>query len=264
MARREEKLSDVLLKSPRWVSVVLAMVVFVALRWLAPAFFGDTQMGRAMGQGIAKLAPLPAGLLLMFAVGSAVFALKKRRLVDGQTSLETLRGVSWKHFEWLVAEAYRRKGYDVEESLGGGADGGIDLVLRKGGATTLVQCKQWKVFSVGAPVIREIFGLLTHHQASRAIIITSGRFTREAEAFAQGKPIELINGPQLLALVQGVQTGNIQPVEPASSIRPLALGCPKCGGVMVVRTAKRGANAGNSFWGCSTYPACKGTREIVA
>ena len=264
MARREENLSDVLLKSPWWVSVIVALVVFVGLRWVAPAFFGDNQMGRAIGQGIAQLAPFPAALCLMFAVGSAVFALKKRTLVDGQTSLETLRSVSWKHFEWLVGEAYRRKGYEVEESLGGGADGGIDLVLRKGDATTLVQCKQWKVFSVGAPVVREMFGLLTHHQASRAIIITSGRFTREAEAFAQGKPIELIDGPQLLALVQGVQIGNIQPVTSVSSTRPLALVCPECGGAMVVRTAKRGANAGNSFLGCATYPACKGTREIAA
>jgi restriction system protein len=29
---------------------------------------------------------------------------------------------------------------------------------------------------------------------------------------------------------------------------------------MLQRIAKRGSNAGNQFWGCSTYPACKGTR----
>jgi len=29
---------------------------------------------------------------------------------------------------------------------------------------------------------------------------------------------------------------------------------------MVRRTAKRGANSGNEFWGCSQYPGCKGTR----
>ena len=28
---------------------------------------------------------------------------------------------------------------------------------------------------------------------------------------------------------------------------------------MVERTARRGSNAGNQFWGCSAYPACKGT-----
>lgn len=36
--------------------------------------------------------------------------------------------------------------------------------------------------------------------------------------------------------------------------------CPKSGSAMVKRTARRGANAGGRFWGCSTYPRCKGTR----
>jgi hypothetical protein len=33
--------------------------------------------------------------------------------------------------------------------------------------------------------------------------------------------------------------------------------CPKCGSVMVMRTAKKGENAGNQFWGCSNYPSCR-------
>jgi hypothetical protein len=36
--------------------------------------------------------------------------------------------------------------------------------------------------------------------------------------------------------------------------------CPQCGSKMVLREAHRGANAGQSFWGCSRYPACRGTR----
>lgn len=38
--------------------------------------------------------------------------------------------------------------------------------------------------------------------------------------------------------------------------------CPRCRGRMVRRTARRGPNAGNDFWGCSRFPACHGTREI--
>ena len=37
--------------------------------------------------------------------------------------------------------------------------------------------------------------------------------------------------------------------------------CPKCGGEMVLRAAKKGANAGSNFWGCSAYPKCRGTRN---
>lgn len=265
MTRREEKPVDILIKAPWWVSVVLALVVFVGMRWVVPAMVGNTQFGHGIGMGIAKMAPWPTFLFLMFAAGSAAFAAKKRKLVDGQMSLGSLRNVDWKQFEWMVGEAYRRMGYAVEESLGGGADGGIDLVLRKDGATTLVQCKQWKVFAVGAPIIREMFGLLAHHRAARAIVITSGHFTREAEAFAAGKPIDLVDGPKLLTLIQGVQFTNAHKAVPTSETpeaQPAALACPKCGSTMVLRTAKRGPNTGNSFWGCSTYPACNGTREV--
>jgi len=38
--------------------------------------------------------------------------------------------------------------------------------------------------------------------------------------------------------------------------------CPVCRSAMVRRTAKRGANSGNAFWGCSQYPGCKGIRAI--
>lgn len=39
-----------------------------------------------------------------------------------------------------------------------------------------------------------------------------------------------------------------------------SLSCPVCSNAMKLREAKRGATAGKSFWGCSDYPRCKGTR----
>ena len=36
--------------------------------------------------------------------------------------------------------------------------------------------------------------------------------------------------------------------------------CPECGRAMVNRTARRGPNNGRDFWGCTSYPKCKGTR----
>jgi four helix bundle suffix protein len=38
--------------------------------------------------------------------------------------------------------------------------------------------------------------------------------------------------------------------------------CPKCGKAMVLRTAKSGKNTGQSFWGCSGYPGCKGVVDV--
>ena len=38
--------------------------------------------------------------------------------------------------------------------------------------------------------------------------------------------------------------------------------CPQCGKPMVLRTARKGNNEGQSFWGCSGYPDCKGVVEV--
>lgn len=40
--------------------------------------------------------------------------------------------------------------------------------------------------------------------------------------------------------------------------------CPKCGRTMVLRTVKRGNNAGGKFWGCPGYPGCRGTSRCLA
>jgi ssDNA-binding Zn-finger/Zn-ribbon topoisomerase 1 len=37
---------------------------------------------------------------------------------------------------------------------------------------------------------------------------------------------------------------------------------PHCGKNMRQRTARKGKHAGQSFWGCSGYPECKGIREM--
>lgn len=37
--------------------------------------------------------------------------------------------------------------------------------------------------------------------------------------------------------------------------------CPSCGASMVRRTARKGKHTGRQFWGCSKFPACKGTRS---
>lgn len=38
--------------------------------------------------------------------------------------------------------------------------------------------------------------------------------------------------------------------------------CPFCGGTLVIRTAKRGQNIGQTFYGCSNFPKCRYTRKI--
>jgi len=40
--------------------------------------------------------------------------------------------------------------------------------------------------------------------------------------------------------------------------------CPRCGGRLVLRTAKAGSKPGSQFYGCSNYPICRYTIDISA
>ena len=181
------------------------MLAFIGLRWGVFVWAGQDKSRQMFATGVQEMSPLIVVFFGLIAIGSYWFAKSRSRLGDGQTSLVSLRKTPWKQFEFLVAEAFRRQGYQVEYSLGRGADSGVDLILQREGRKSLVQCKQWKVYSVGAPVIREMFGQMTAENAQEAIIVTSGKFTRDAQDFAAGKPIRLIDGQQLLTLVHSVQ-----------------------------------------------------------
>jgi hypothetical protein len=56
------------------------------------------------------------------------------------------------------------------------------------------------------------------------------------------------------------QTPRREPESAPPSLASEAPRCPSCHSPMVERTAKRGAHAGNRFWGCAHYPKCTGTR----
>ncbi len=128
----------------------------------------------------------------------------------------------------------------------------------------LVQCKHWQTKSVGVGVIREIVGVVASRKADGAMVVTSGRFTDEAKAFAARTGVDLIDGERLQKLIR---TGPTQSVEPPRQSAPAAAPassptCPKCGGEMVKRTARQGGNAGKDFWGCRGYPSCRGIINI--
>lgn len=38
--------------------------------------------------------------------------------------------------------------------------------------------------------------------------------------------------------------------------------CPKCATRMVIRTAKKGSQSGQEFWGCKNFPKCRETMQI--
>ncbi len=284
MARRNTSLADDLIDASWWVSVILAIFSYGLLKFAIPAIWGNQHAAPGSNgippnlflNSLAQVSPYLANSALLFFLSMAalsflnyLFRSKKRiALFNNQKNRETLRSLSWQDFERLVGEAYRRKGYTITETGGGGADGGVDLVLNKNGETIFVQCKHWKMESVGVIIVRELLGVVYDKKASGGIVITSGTFTQEALDFARGNPIELVNGKELHAMIGEIKNKVLlfpknkpavmkTPVRSENPVPPL---CPLCGSKMVLRIAKKGPTPGNKFYGCSTYPKCKGTR----
>jgi restriction system protein len=266
LRRRNENLLDQLAKSPWWVSMIFGGIVYVGLTQLLPALTANNAILNGLASNLRDSAGIFASIFLLMALLSLLGSFKRRKLLDGQSGLDSIRAMSWRQFELLCGEAFRRKGYLVEENGLGGADGGVDLILRAGGERVLVQCKRWRTFKVGVREIRELFGILAADHADRAVFVSSGAYTTEARTFAKGKPLQLIDGHALLELVREVQKNQPRQKHSVSSSfsEPLPIPdslppqCPRCGSAMVLRTAKRGSHAGAQFWGCSAYPKCRG------
>jgi len=250
MPRRKNSWVDHLVLAPWWVSAVLALLAYTILPSVLP-------MAVVKG-GLVGI--ITFGLLAISAI-SALRSLKNSSLLDAQTGLDSLRDLPWKRFEDVLAEAYRRQGYQVKEMLGSGADDGVDLLLRKNENVVVVQCKRWRGKPVSVQVVRELYGVMMDQRASAAKLVATTSFTADAVAFAKDKPIELMDSKALLRFVRDVQTTSHITV---TSDEPdhLTPNCPRCNTPMVMREARRGAHAGEKFWGCVDYPKCRGTRRV--
>ena len=215
-------------------------------------------------------------LFTLAAIGAWVWAiLTIRSQQTAGKSLAELQALSPDVFEDWTAARFRDLGYSVK-TTGMGGDHGVDLILEKGGQTAVVQCKNYKAWPVGEPVLRDLYGAMHDHRADRAYLVTSGRLTQAATKWVQGKPIEVWDGDRLVKLSAELATKTKRPKE-KSPLTALAVegaptavaaenpgvsvatgvACPDCGSTLVQRRNRR---TGEAFWGCSAYPQCRYTK----
>ncbi|MDP8923243.1 MAG: restriction endonuclease [Chloroflexota bacterium] len=124
--------------------------------------------------------------------------------------LTRVKALSPGFFEKLVVELLVAMGYggtrrDAARVVGQSGDGGIDGEInedRLGLDKVYVQAKRWDN-SVGRPVVQAFAGSLMGRQANKGVLITTGTFTADAEAFVRNLPtrIVLIDGQQLAMLM---------------------------------------------------------------
>jgi restriction system protein len=203
-------IADITSKFPWWVGVFLAVVSFLFLNWYAGKELPVVTLSGIDGifknifpsilRTFAFLGQLivPAAFLLGSLI-SIILNIKRAKLYDKTSrsvSSDPLNEMSWRDFEFLVGEYFRRRQFSVEETKDG-ADGGVDLIAKKGREKYLIQCKKWKTSLVGVKVVRELLGAMVGAGATGGIVVTSGEFTKDAIAFARANNIVLLDGKEL-------------------------------------------------------------------
>jgi restriction system protein len=258
-------LIDLTALMPWWAGVVLAIVSYALLHWYAstPIATKGVSINLSSQLGHVFVGVFKYALPVIFLAGAALSAFKrhKRNALHARSASdgtrEALESMTWREFEQVVGEYFRRKGFSVTETGGGGADGGVDLIASQGKDQYYVQCKQWKARQVGVATVRELYGVMAANTVTGGYVVTSGVFTAEARRFAAGREIQLIEGKELSGHIRQQSTG----AAPNAATTPTDVPrCPQCSGRMVLRKAQKGSHAGQDFWGCPRFPNCRGTR----
>lgn len=177
-----------------------------------------------------------------------------KKLYSDRELLSWLRQLKPSEFEKFIADLFSKLGYKTKVT-GGSHDEGIDVVAEKDGVKHYIQCKRYNNSIVGVPAVREFYGAITAHLTNyKAYFITTNKFTLEAEKFAEDKPIELIDGIQLVKYIHlAEKNNNAQTFVFKQQVKF----CPECGGNLIERSGKFGR-----FYGCSNFPRCKFTQNI--
>ncbi|MFB9447446.1 restriction endonuclease [Dactylosporangium vinaceum] len=106
-------------------------------------------------------------------------------------------------FESLIQNLFTRMGLDTKQTRPS-RDGGVDCVAFDHrpifGGKVVIQAKRYR-HTVDVSAVRDLFGTLQNEGASKGILVTTSGYGPASYEFASGKPIELIDGSNLLYLL---------------------------------------------------------------
>ncbi|MBN3788302.1 restriction endonuclease [Burkholderia sp. Ac-20353] len=107
-------------------------------------------------------------------------------------------------FESLITNLFQTMGLETRQTQAS-RDGGVDCVAFDPrpifGGKVVIQAKRYKN-TVGVSAVRDLFGTMQNEGASKGILVTTSGYGKAAFEFANGKPIELLAGSNLLYLLQ--------------------------------------------------------------
>jgi restriction system protein len=106
-------------------------------------------------------------------------------------------------FESLMTNLFEKMGLETRQTRPS-RDGGVDCVAWDTrpvvGGKVVIQAKRYKN-TVAVSAVRDLYGTMMNENAAKGILVTTSGFGRAAYEFAKEKPMQLVSGANLLALL---------------------------------------------------------------
>ena len=200
--KKNLNLFDFLAQIPWWVSISLSLFFYVLLKFVVPYFDAQAILVNEVHVSLGPVfAPVVALALLSPVTFSLLRSSRKKKLHDLKNELQAIQELSWHDLKTQVSEAFRSRGYIIMESSAFTADPSIDLVMRKSANLYLVQCRYWLNRKLGIREVKNLYSLMHDKHASSVFLLTTGIFSNEARHYAAGRPINLVDGIELVELL---------------------------------------------------------------
>lgn len=154
---------------------------------------------------LSGLSPIPPIMQLRREDGRFVSSYGVAETLSGAVNLASM---DWEDFEHLIREIFEK-----EFSSSGGEvrvtqasrDGGVDAVVFDPdpirGGKIVIQAKRY-TNTVGVGAVRDLYGTVLNEGASKGILVTTSDYGPDSYAFANGKPLVLLSGANLLHLLE--------------------------------------------------------------
>lgn len=125
-------------------------------------------------------------------------------VLSGLDQRPNLMELTPSEFESLITNLFQKMGLEARQTQAS-RDGGVDCVAFDPrpifGGKVVIQAKRYKN-TVGVSAVRDLFGTVQNEGASKGILVTTSGYGQASFDFAEGKPLELLSGSNLLYLLQ--------------------------------------------------------------
>ncbi len=138
------------------------------------------------------------------------FSMVDRRFIEeidvlsGLDQRPNLMELTPSEFESLITNLFQKMGLEARQTQAS-RDGGVDCVAFDPrpifGGKVVIQAKRYKN-TVGVSAVRDLYGTVQNEGASKGILVTTSGYGKASFEFAEGKPLELLSGSNLLYLLK--------------------------------------------------------------